>query len=310
MFRIKDFFTSNSQKSDLDRDLNEAWLTFYFIGQESKDTREILNEIEKKVKKEINIKLDFKFILQNSRNYMKEITDILCSEKQCDAFFYSRFFPDGLKTLVDRGLIKDLTDIFPRYAPNCYQKYTKEDMLDASVQNSIYAIPYYILASYRRCAVVREDILQKYRISEITSYDDYEKYLDIIKRHESHMVPMMFWEPSIYLFAEAYGYVVLDYRLGIVYKWDDPEMKVKIWEETPGFKKGIETIKRWYENGYFAKVPFGNKIDISSITSGKWGSFIAASGSEICYNSFRERILTGSINHFFYIRKSVVKGIH
>lgn len=267
--------------------LEQAKLTFYFEAQEPKAAKEVLDEVEKKASM-LKIKLDFQYIWNYPETYLSNIRTLISSGQDCDAFFYSQQFPQSLslKALADEKLIKDITEEFPQYAPQYFGKFSKDALRAASSDNKIYAVPNHVFNAQMRCAVVRSDLMDKYGIPEIKSYKDYEACLKTIKEKEPDMFPMLFNETSIGLFAEANGYVILDYMQGLVYKWDDPEMKIMAWEQTPEFKEGIQTIYKWYTNGYLINNIGITSIDNTILSSSKWGSFITVLGSDIDFNYF------------------------
>ncbi len=281
----KDILAALEEESITQQDLSEAKLTFYFEGAEAKSTREVLDEIEKKTKKQLNIKLDFKFNNSSPESYIDRVKSVITSGQPCDAFFYASWMEQGLKSLANENLIMDISDIFPQYAPNYFEKFSKEEINAVSVDKKIYAIPNRLPTTQMRCALVREDLMEKYNISDIKNYGDYEVYLKAVKENEPNLNPMAFYETAIGLFAEANGYVVMDYRQGLVYKWDDPNTKILAWEQTPEFSKGIRTIQGWYDKGYLLKDLGIAHIDESLVTSGRWASFIVPLGSEFNYNS-------------------------
>jgi hypothetical protein len=69
---------------------------------------------------------------------------------------------------------------------------------------------------------------------------------------------------SMKLFARAFGYVILDGSQNLVYKWDDPKMTIKAWEQTPEFLEATSRITDWYAKGYLKGDP---KLDLSKVTS-------------------------------------------
>ncbi len=110
------------------------------------------------------------------------------------------------------------------------------------------------------------------------------------------MLPMFYNESSIGLFAEANGYVNFNYILGLVYKWDDPEMRIIPWEQTPEYRRGIETILKWTNNGYLLRDLGIVQIDIATLIAtsdedntalslNRVGSFIAPLDLELRANA-------------------------
>jgi ABC-type glycerol-3-phosphate transport system substrate-binding protein len=69
-------------------------------------------------------------------------------------------------------MAKDITELFPRYAPNYYKVLSQAEIRAASVDGRIYAIPKHFPKSQMRCAVVREDLMQKYNIPDIKSFPE------------------------------------------------------------------------------------------------------------------------------------------
>jgi putative aldouronate transport system substrate-binding protein len=156
------------------------------------------------------------------------------------------------------------------------------------VKGKVYVIPARIPFANRICAIVRQDLMEKYNIPEIKNYSDYENYLETIKEKDPDIIPMNYYDTTIGLFADAYGYVILDYQLGLVYKWDDPDVKIMAWEQTPVYKDCLNRIRSWKDNGYLMKngrnVSIA-QIDQGMITSGRWASYIGRLGDHFNYNA-------------------------
>ncbi len=265
--------------------LSEAKLTLYFSGEEPLVTREVLDQLEQKAKKDLNIKVDFKFIAGNRESYLNQMKSIIASDTPCDAYYYSSSFLKDLRAIVKEGMAKDITKLYPLYAPNYYRGFSRREIAVASINKKVYAVTQRLPSTQMRCAIVREDYMKKYHIPEIKSYADYEVYLQTIKENEPGITPMIYYETSIGLFAEANGYVVLNYWLGLVYKRDDPKMRIIPWEQAPEYRRGIETIQKWMNKGYLLKDLYVGQLDDTVISTGRFASFIAPLDMEIRANS-------------------------
>ncbi|HEX3044197.1 MAG TPA: extracellular solute-binding protein [Bacillota bacterium] len=250
--------------------LTEATLTFLLGGSAPQAPQEVLDQVERKLKNSLNIK--FKILLGDASSEDMAYWDVL---------YYHNFHSD-FKTLVNQGL-KDITEEFQRLAPNYYRRLSPEELKTVTQEGKIYAIPQHFFTPQMCCAIVREDLMNKYQIPEINDFDDFENYLKTVKAKEPRLFPVIFSDNSVGLFAEANGYVILNNQLGLVYRWDDPEPKIEAWEQTQAFRQGIDILSRWYNNRYL----FGpaTEIDDKMVGSGKWASFIAPLGSEISYNA-------------------------
>jgi putative aldouronate transport system substrate-binding protein len=276
-------------------ELEDTTLTFYVNAQRQNTSDEIQEAVNLKLEKDLKTKISFKFLWYYYDTFLDRIKRDNASGITCDAFFYSPDFYVPVKSLADEGLIKDVSELFPQYAPGYYSQFTNEDIKALNVNGGIYIIPSRMPSSNIKYALVRQDLMEKYDVPEIHSFDDYEIYLDTIIENEPDMVPMRYWDSSLGLFTDMYGYVILDYISGLVYKWDDPSMKIMAWEQTPEYIQCLERLQRWVERGYldpesdnhgFSVINGRPNTTISTpfITDPKSASFIGNPADEIYFN--------------------------
>ena len=257
--------------------LEEETLVFYFPVDGTSNSikpsgdRKVLDEIEKESQKALNIKLGFKWV--DVQHYYNKIRELLSSGDAFDAFSSYASFSRLERIAIQDGAglddwILDITDLFPKYAPQYFQKFSKDDIAGASYNGKLMGIPSYMPRSSRMCAVVREDLAKKYNITDIKTYDDFEVYLKAIRENEPGVTPA-FFTYDYTMFAESYGYVMMEPFL--VYRWNDPEMKLIPWEQAPEFKDVVDRISRWSYNYY---IDYAVGLDIK-IKNGNMTSFIA-----------------------------------
>jgi|GEM_PF-1864598 len=281
----EDEFLPTDFQVDVDS-LKYAKLTFYFnntnYGNSSEE--DVVKAVNGKLKNELNTEIQFKFVGKSTEAYLTDVKADIASGLPCDAIYFSEYFPVTLETLANEGYIADLTELFPQNAPNYYRQFTQDDIDAIKVKGKVYAVPARMPNAYRTCAIVRQDLMEKYNIPEIKSYADYEVFLKTIKEKEPNLIPMNYYDTTIGLFADAYGYAVLDYQLGLVYKWDDPDVKIQAWEQTPVYKDCLNRIESWKDSGYLMKNVGIAATDAGMVTSGKWASFIGRLGDHFNYN--------------------------
>lgn len=284
----------NEKLGDIKLDtLKPVTLTFYFsngLMSNKSDMRKVLDEIEKRTK-QLNIKLDFKWF--SLQDYAKKIKIVFASGDSVDAV---NDFKTGIKTvhtsgdssdastespdafcygsdsgidfieMARNGEIKDITDLMPKYAPNLYKKYIQWGSLaEGMVDGKLVALPSLYPLATSNLVVVRGDYLTKYNIPDIKTYDDYTNYLKTVKENEMNITPGCMSGNIVELFARPLGYIVLDSNQWLVYKKDDPDMKVLAWEQTPEFKTAVKDIVLWYKNGYMS--PNIQDIDPTKVSS-------------------------------------------
>ncbi len=136
--------------------------------------------------------------------------------------------------LASNGLIMDLTNLLPQYAPNYFKMLSESDLESVTYNGRIMGIPAHWPGRSRYCVVARKSLVDKYNIKSLSNFQELEDFLRIVKENEPDYVPMFY--PGIEKkWYEISGYVSLDDTSMIVYKVGDPEMKLIPWEETPEF---------------------------------------------------------------------------
>jgi putative aldouronate transport system substrate-binding protein len=238
-------------------------LTFYFpkVGFDVTDMRLVLDEIEKKLKSTVDVKLDFKWNEEHGRiGYNDLIKEKIASGEPCEAFYYAEAQPiynppgdsySNLQSITESNLAMDISKLFPKYAPNLYDKYSKEELNAATVNGRLIAIPSLFPRSIISTAMVRNDLMEKYGIQSINDLNEYEAFLKTVKQKDPELIPTTLGFDKKYMFLEQNGYVSLDYRSDLVYKRGDPDMKLNYYYDVPQFKAFENMLNRWKSNGYF-----------------------------------------------------------
>lgn len=265
----------------------------YYGNGDKPNTKTVLEEIEKRVKNNINVKLDFTWI--NPVDYYNKIPTLFSSGEDVDAFYVPGISTFDLKKMARDGQLKDITQLFPEFAQDLYSSYSPEELASVKVDGKIIAVPSLYPMFYGRYVIVREDLMKKYNIPEIKTFDDYETYLKTIKSNENGIIPgKIQGHNSVNIFAGAYDYVVLDRFKNLVYKWDDPDMKVTTWEQTPEFRQVIGYITEWNKNEYMDFTDSAIPAIMDGIIKGDISSFIFS--PEVC-SSYSVQDIVFSINH-------------
>lgn len=243
-------FASGVEEEASGDGLAPATLELYFPGERKQDADRVLQTIEERTADTLNVELDFTWIPWG--DYSNRISVINAAGEPYEAHFDADWFVWG--TLAPRGGLADISELLPEYAPNLAERYSELELASATVNGDLTALPWLYPGSQRRAAIVREDLRQKYDVPEISSYADLEVYLEAISENEPDLIPFLpQTNDSLIMFADNYGYAMLHTALQIVYKWDDPDMELMVWEQTPEFRDAVALMRRWYENGYMPR---------------------------------------------------------
>lgn len=263
----------------------------------------VLKNLNKWLQDELNTTLciaNFKLFKDNINNrYFYKVTkdyeEALKTNETCDMFISGGIKGTNLKVLADEGIIKDLTSLFPRYAPGYKNLFSAEELSSVSHNGKLYAIPSYNLPKINRyCAIVREDLAKKYIPKGIKSIEDFERFMQAIKDKEPDLVPSVLFGSTMNIFADYYGYSVLDgatnisgFKYGnilnassfeLVYKRDDKNMKLIPWEQVPEYREALGKILDWkMKYNITATSGYGNELYAMAGTD-TYASFIGQTG--------------------------------
>lgn len=233
-------------------DLEHVSVKFLFPGSEPKNWPNVKAEIENRCRNKLNISLDFKWA--EFKQYMDTVNVLDSSGEVYDAFVVGKpdaNYPD-FSRLAREGRLKDITRLFPSSAPSLYSMYTAEELKYATIDGKLYAVPSLYTQAFCTYLIADDVLLRKYNISGFNDYNDYETYLTTIKENEPDLIPGAITNKinTLALFARASGYVIADESNRLVYKWDDPDLKLVPWEKTSEFYDTISYIIDWYKKGY------------------------------------------------------------
>lgn len=263
--------------------LEHADLTICFQGNEPKGMKEVLEEAEKRSAAELNVKLNFQFFFMVTDQYFNQVESLISSGQSCDAFMVPDDRKSTLEAFVENGTAADITDLFSKYAPQIFSQLDDRAKKFARINNRLYAIPRLFPMPQRLGVTIRDDLMKKYEISAITNYDELETYLEKVRQGEPDLYPLTTYNTSIGVFAQSYGYVILDYEVGLVYKWDDKDMVLSAWEQTPEYLEAEARLSSWYKNKYILP---GHSVQSDAIMykTGKWAAILTDMGDSVYYN--------------------------
>lgn len=237
-----------------EKQLTKETLTFVFPGQEPIGVKEIIKEIEKKLEPTLNIKLNIKWYTDD--NYENQVKSMIDGNQPLDGFVLSKQEGnDAIQKFVESNQLADLTDIFKDNAPNIYNNLSKDMITNVTYNGKVMAVPQLLPKLTKICAVLNDSRMKKYEAPDVTDFDSLTKALEIVAKEEGSGGDISLIKTPVQLFAEIYGYTYL--RDNLVYRQDDPDMKLIPFEETSEYKQGIDVINQLEQKGVVMN--FGNR---------------------------------------------------
>ncbi len=234
-------------------------IIMYVVGEETADTKKVLEEMNKYIIPETGAELVLKFATWE--NYDLTIS----SGEEYDLIVSADWL--NYWENVDKGAFAEIIDEdIQENAPDLWED--REYYLDVKVDGKRYAIPAYVAQAANRMLAFRGDLMQEYGIEEITSLADIENYLSHVKENEPDMIPFDFQGTSPWILLSMYATDIGWSAVGTnsfgqhaYYDLNDPNHEVFIAVEQPEMKEYTEMMKRWYDNGYFSKSVLSNETD-------------------------------------------------
>lgn len=257
----------------------EVKLTMYLLGAAPAGMPDVLDALNKKLKKDINATIDLNYI--GWGDLQSKYPLVLASGDDIDMIFtadWAYYQQEAVK-----GAFREIKEQdFKTFMPKIYAAVDKVAYKQTAVDGKNYMIPTSSPDRKVPVVLIRGDLRKKYKIPEIKSFDKIEPYLAAIKKHEPNMIPMNL--DSQYDIGQPHG--ALERAFGFngnpipnatgVY-FDILSKTGAIGDRftlNPGepFKKAALVMKKWYDLGYVNKNPFANKVrSEDAIVQGKSG---------------------------------------
>ncbi|KHL92311.1 hypothetical protein QW71_29805 [Paenibacillus sp. IHB B 3415] len=162
----------------------EAKLVYYLWGSEGVTNKEILAEINKKLKADLNTTLEIKYI--DWPDIATKYPLLFASGESFDLSHASPGAPVSYYTLANEGALTDITDMLDKVAPKLKAEIPESSWQNTKVKGKIYGVPS-LFSEYTPAGYAyRIDLMKKYGMTEIKSIDDMVKYMDNVVANESY----------------------------------------------------------------------------------------------------------------------------
>lgn len=252
----------------------EVELVTYALGTEPNRHEEVMKPFNKKLKEKLNTTLKVKFI--GWGDYETKYPLLLSSGESFDMIYtatWLNFFQQARK-----GAFMELDDLIPKYAPDAWAQISDVNKKTAMVDDHIYAIPSGKSTYNAFGVIVRGDLMKKYNLPEIRTFDDYAAYMQAIVDNEPSMQATDVYSGGSEIddvYYMNHGLYPLTGNTKSIY-WVDLDAEKPVvfnktsWKGTPDM---LKMMNEWSKKGYWPKAALSNK-DSDMMSTGK-----AASGT-------------------------------
>ncbi|MDD3368349.1 MAG: hypothetical protein PHP50_05565, partial [Lachnospiraceae bacterium] len=168
--------STNEESTDAIDLSEEVKLVYYLWGGEGVANKDILAEINKKLKADINATLEIKYIDWGDIGTKYPL--LFASGEKFDMSHASPNAVLPYSTIANQDAAVDITDMLDTYAPTLKAAIPEAVWASAKVNGRIYGIPTLYSEFTPSGFVTRRDLAEKYGISEVNSIETMEAYLD------------------------------------------------------------------------------------------------------------------------------------
>ena len=177
------------------------------------------------------------------------------------------------------GAYLPLKEMIQKEVPELWDSIPEEDWKKCEINGEIYNIPSTSEDLIEIGFTYREDLRKKYNLPEIMDIASMEAYFAGIKENEPTMVPCSDRGGRVNeMFQLLNGWYAMANNLAYDLKGDQG---VVVYSKTDSFKNGVETARKWVENGWIDSDIISANVDSAGqFLSGKYASTISYATGE------------------------------
>lgn len=242
----------------------DANLVMYVIGGKPNGADEVMDELNKLIKRDLNASLTINYMSWG--DWKTKYPLVLTSGEKVDLIYTAdwAFYGDQAR----KGAFAELENLIPTYTPKLHESIPAEGWKQATINDHIYMVPsnkneYDVVAF-----MYRKDLGDKYGAPDITDWKSFEEYCDVIKANEPGMLPFNAGEGDLKLIDLTYTGMERDVYIALhtedtnayvkLDDFQDPNFTARKDEYDEGFLDWLKMMRRFQEKGFWSKSVLGN----------------------------------------------------
>lgn len=236
-----------------DEMLKDVKLVYYTIGTQDKDIGIVADEINKKLKKKINLTIEYNKIAW--ADYGVKLSTIISSGGDFDIAFASNYgqgdyvgnAQKGAWLELDKYLINEGKEMYETINPLFWEGVRINKKIYGVPTNKEVAVPLHFM--YPKSLVDKYDI----DISKYKTIQSLQPLLEFIRINEPDYLPFELDQNAHNYFAiDGYEYLIQS-EIPLMVKSTDKNLKIVNIFETEECKNTLNSIRKYYLNGYINK---------------------------------------------------------
>ena len=244
-------------------------LVHYFIGDMPKDVDVVWDEINKKLKEDINATITLKNI--SNADYQTKYSLTIGSGETIDCIYtgtWAYYTQEAAK-----GAFAEVTDeILDKYMPLTRKNQAPASFTQAAIDGKVYFLPSNLAKVNSNAIIIRGDLREKYGLDKLETIDDLKEYYQKVVENEkgsnifpyaasqkSDLKPVLFMQKNDYI---AVGSTTLGDYFYYKYKADPVEEADIIYAfEDPAYLEWAKQMEEWSSLGFWSKSAIANTTD-------------------------------------------------
>ncbi|MCI5649188.1 MAG: ABC transporter substrate-binding protein [Fusicatenibacter sp.] len=278
-------------------DLSDSYtVNMYLIGDTPNDWQKVLDKVNAYLEP-YNTKLAVTFMSWS--DYQTTYSLVLAGGEQVDLIFTAPWC--YMYNEAAKGSFYELTDDFvSKYMPLTDKYQAEESWDETTISGKTIAVPSNVAAPTGKIVAVRQDLMEKYGMSELDTWDDYKEYMLTIAEKETP-------ESGIYALAasgdnnelwdvyrqQTDTFLALDSSyLDMMYEYNGsiPEKEdIKLAYEFDSFRNYAKDMKEMADAGCWSRSALTNTVTDDDAFGNLQGASIAWNGSVFTYMEQAEK---------------------
>ncbi len=244
----------------------EVKLVYYLWGSEGVANKDILAEINKLLKRDINATLEIKYI--DWPDVATKYPLLFASGEQFDMSHASPGAAVSYFSLAEQDALVDITDMLDKVAPKLKAEIPEAVWAGNKVDDKIYGVPSLYSEFTPTGYVYRQDLLKKYGMEKISTIEEMEQYMDNVVANESftpingnandafNMYRMLVDTTGKWINAPGISFAELNLVT------DSPENFKKVIHPafTQEFEDWAVKMREWSDKGYWPKDVLSSQV--------------------------------------------------
>ena len=244
-------------------------LVHYFVGDKPKDVDVVWDEINKKLKEDINATITLKNIASADKQTKYSLT--IGSGETIDVIYTSTstFYSQE----ASKGAFAEVTDeVLDKYMPLTKKNQASESFNQASIDGKVYFLPCNLAKVNGNAVIIRGDLREKYGLDKLETIDDLKEYYQKVAENEkgSNIFPYAASQKNdlkVLLFKQVNNYIDIgNATLGdyFYYKYQDKPVEeddIIYSFEDPAYLEWAKQMEEWSNLGFWSKSAIANTTD-------------------------------------------------